>query len=74
MNVVCGNLVAQRSDLSVAGRGLPFALVTTYNSADTTAGPLGPGWTHSYNSSLTTETGGSVLVRAADGRLDRFAS
>lgn len=72
VNVVLGNFVAQSVDLQVVGRGLSFAFVRTYNSADPADGPLGRGWTHSYNLSLTVESATSVLVRGADGRLDRY--
>jgi len=72
VNVVFGNFVWQELDLSIPGRGLGFTFARTYNSADVAAGPLGQGWTHSYNLSLTIESSTSVLIRMADGHLDRY--
>jgi YD repeat-containing protein len=72
VNAVCGSFVAQSLDLQVAGRGLPFAFVRTYNSGNPGDGPLGFGWTDSYNISFTVESPTSVVVRGPDGRLDRF--
>ncbi len=72
INVVFGNFAWQELDLSVPGRGLGFAFLRTYNSANTADGPLGVGWTHSYNLSLTVESGSSIVVRMPDGRLDRY--
>jgi YD repeat-containing protein len=72
VNVVCGNFVAQSINLSVPGRGLPFAFVRTYNSANVVDGPLGFGWTHNYSMSLTVKNATQVLIRTADGRLDEY--
>ena len=72
VNVVFGNLAWQELDLSVPGRGLGFALLRTYNSANTADGPLGMGWTHTYAMSLTVESASSIAVRMGDGRLDRY--
>ena len=43
VNSVFGNFAWQELDLSMPGRGLGFAFLRTYNSADTAAGPLGQG-------------------------------
>ena len=72
VNVVFGNYVQQSVDLFVSGRGLDVRFVRTHNSASLTDGPLGYGWTHSFNMALTQESSTTVLVRNADGRLDRF--
>lgn len=71
-NVLFGNYALQSLDLVVAGRGPAFAFLRTYNSAMLETGPLGIGWTHSYNLSIVPETTETVIVRNADGRLDRF--
>jgi len=39
-----------------------------YNSAETIVGPLGPGWTHSYAMSVTSEAGGYLVLKEEDGR------
>src|SRR3989441_1249487 len=60
-----GNLVLQSTALSLPGKGWPLAFTRTYNSRNSSAGPLGSrGWTHSYNAFLTTG--------AAPGTLDFY--
>src|SRR6185437_9827305 len=48
------------SDLTIPGRGIPLRFTHTYNSqlADQD-GPLGFGWTHSYNMFLTADSAGN---------------
>ena len=57
-------------DLSVSGRGLPLDFTRTYSTllaSDGTKGPLGPGWTDSYNMSLTTDAAGDATVTEESG-------
>jgi len=72
VNTSTGNYVYEASDMSIPGRGMPFAFERTYNSQDESTGPLGYGWTHSYNISMTEETGGNVTVRWGDGRTESW--
>lgn len=62
-----GNFVHQRVDLRLAGIGVPFRLVRTYNSLDGLGGSLGPGWTHNLAASLRIGNGGDVTARTDDG-------
>ncbi len=71
-----GSLQYHRTDASIPGRGPAISFARSYNSADTRVGPLGPGWTHSYNSRLANPgdgTGDLMLVRP-DGNTDRFTA
>ena len=72
VNTLFGNFVWQEGDVSVPGRGLGVAFARTYNSADPTVGPLGKGWTHSFNLALTFESASSLVIRMGDGRLERY--
>jgi len=45
-------------DLGLAGLGVPFRLVRSYTSADTTAGELGVGWTDPFEAAVGAEQGG----------------
>jgi YD repeat-containing protein len=63
----------QRSDLTIPGRGLPFVFTRTYNSLDPYAGPLGHGWTHSFNVLLTESATGSVVIKHGDGREEFYS-
>jgi RHS repeat-associated protein len=42
-------------------------LTFSYNSLDSTTGPLGIGWTHDFNVSIITNTNGSLYLRQGDG-------
>ncbi|WP_411726703.1 DUF6531 domain-containing protein, partial [Methyloglobulus sp.] len=67
VNTATGNYFYQHTDLSIAGRSLPFVFARTYNALDSYSGPLGHGWTHSYNLRLTEKSDGSVTVKQGDG-------
>ncbi|TAK94778.1 MAG: type IV secretion protein Rhs, partial [Aquabacterium sp.] len=53
VNMVSGNLYHDDTDISIKGRG-GFAMVfaRSYNSRSPADGPLGYGWTHSFNAKL----------------------
>ena len=67
VNTSTGNYYYQHNDLSLAGQGLPFAFIRTYNAQDSYSGPLGRGWTHSYNLVLRENSGGAVTIKQGDG-------
>ena len=68
VNTSIGNYVYQHQDLFIPAKGLPIALVRAYNSLDNYCGPLGAGWTHSYNVSLRLTAGRAVLMNEEGGR------
>ena len=50
VNMVTGNLVHSERDISIKGRGgMPLVFERWYNSKNPKDGPLGFGWTHSFN-------------------------
>ncbi len=67
VNVASGNLVHQETDFVIPGRKLDVTWVRTYNSQSTYDGPLGYGWTHSYNMFVQVAGNGDVTVVDADG-------
>jgi hypothetical protein len=67
VNSLTGALAAVETDASVAGLGLPLTVTRTYNSNDSSKGPLGPGWRPSYSDRLTIN-GTSATYLASDGR------
>jgi len=71
VNIALGNYIFQHTDLKMPGRGLSFEFKRTYNSADTYSGPLGAGWTHSYNvlatEKLVDGTEDQAFVKWGDG-------
>jgi len=52
VNMVTGNMYHNETDISQKTRGMPLLFKRTYNSRAPENGPLGWGWTHSFNQSL----------------------
>lgn len=56
VNCATGDLYTSRTDLSLSGRGLPFALTRTYDAqaavSQTSPGSFGYGWSSSYSDQL----------------------
>ena len=68
VNTYTGSYYTAHTDARLGGIGLPFSFTRSYNSADTTSGPLGPGWSHSYNLYLVIGAGKkSATLHAEDG-------
>ena len=74
VNTASGNYVSQVADLALPGRGLPFTFTRTYNSLDSTAGSLGPSWTHGFAARLVLNADGSATFVSDDGSQLLFAS
>ena len=68
MNTRTGAFVDRVEDLATPGTGASFGWTRSYTSGDATAGPLGPGWTHTYAASLQTQPNGDVLARGEEGQ------
>ncbi len=68
VNLVTGNFYHTERDLVIANRDLPFVFERAYNSRAAVDGPLGFGWTHSFNHQLR------FLDEKADGVADGFDS
>ena len=74
VNCATGDFWHQFADLGVPGRGVPLNLTRTYSAAMASdAGPLGFGWTHSYNMSLTIDSSGNVSVQQQNGSVVIFS-
>lgn len=65
-NIFNGNLVVQKTDINVPGRGFSDVITRTYNSKDTYNGPFGYGWNFSFNSRIY-EDGTGVFLTDGDG-------
>lgn len=67
-----GGYTTAATDLALPGRLLPLSFTRTYNSGDENrAGALGPGWSHSFEISVS-ENGDEVTVRRGSGARDTF--
>lgn len=72
VNTATGNFAHHHDDLKIDARGLDLLFSRTYNSQDEYLGPLGYGWTHSYNIFLINRRDGSVLIKWHDGHSEVF--
>jgi RHS repeat-associated protein len=68
VNTLTGAYTTHVADLQLPGIGVPFDWSRSYTSADTTVGPLGPGWTDSYAASLAVQPNGDVLLHGDEGQ------
>jgi len=69
VDTATGNYNFTATDLRVPGRGLDVELARSYNSQDATPGPLGHGWSHSFNIYLTNITSSSASLHYSDGKV-----
>jgi RHS repeat-associated protein len=69
VNTATGNYNYASTDLRVPGRGVDVEIARSYNSQDGTLGPLGIGWSHSFNVYLTNITSSSATVHYSDGKM-----
>ncbi|MBI4536085.1 MAG: RHS repeat protein, partial [Ignavibacteriae bacterium] len=67
VNMVNGNMYHTERDLVIKGRGgLPLVFERSYNSREAKDGPLGFGWTHSFNHFLKFSDDNANFARDAD--------
>lgn len=75
VNCATGDFWHTFDDLAIPGRGVPLRLTHSYNSlAAGQDGPLGFGWTDSYNLFLTTDGTGAITVHEEAGSAVTFAA
>ncbi|TCX51223.1 hypothetical protein C1I38_10595 [Dehalobacter sp. 12DCB1] len=75
VNAVSGNFTYEKTDITIPTIGMPLQFTRYYNSQDTsTSGPLGQGWQHNYNCTVTINQDGSATVLYPDGHQVKFAS
>jgi len=75
VNVGTGNKYEEALDVSFSTPGIPLEFRRSYNSSMLSDGPLGYGWTHTYNMSVTVlqTTPLRVKVKSGDGRALYFS-
>lgn len=72
VNTSTGNYTYEETDLAIPGKGLSFSFDRAYNSLDETNGPLGYGWTHNYNITLSEGVDGEVTIHWGDGKAETW--
>ncbi len=75
IDIYSGNFTHTFTDVSVPGRGIPLDFTRTYNAqAAAQNGPLGYGWTSSYNAALAVDgTTGNVTITQENGSTVAFS-
>jgi RHS repeat-associated protein len=72
VNPTTGEYFTRTLDAKLPGIGLPFQFTRNYTSGDTTSGPLGKGWTHSYALELKVLWNGDIRIETEWGRKIEF--
>ncbi len=67
-----GNMFHTFADVSIENQGPPLRFERTYNSQSTRLGPIGLGWTHTYDIFLVEDPGISATVDYGSGRSVTF--
>ncbi|MBI4744175.1 MAG: hypothetical protein HY776_05090, partial [Actinobacteria bacterium] len=67
-----GNLIAQKTDASIPGRGIPIAVTRFYNSQSPYDSSYGKGWNFSFNNRLK-DIGTGIVLIDGDGSQHYFA-
>lgn len=67
-----GEVIFQKYDMNIPGRGISFGFNRTYRSANDYPGPLGHGWNHSWNVFLWKEDDNEVRILFENGFIGIF--
>lgn len=73
INLATGNKYFREEDFSLNGVGGNLSFARSYNSQSTYNGPLGYGWTHTYNLVLQVLDQTNLRIMKRDGRYAYFA-
>ncbi len=74
VNLANLSLYVQVTDLVFGGPAPGLSLDRSFNMDDTRPGPFGVGWSSTLGESLIRDSDGTLLLRRASGRTDRFAA
>lgn len=73
VNSLTGNFYTSMVDAYLPGFGQPFKFRRSYNSADSTVGPMGTGWTFSYGAHLVLGPGQDITYFSPKGKQLAYA-
>jgi RHS repeat-associated protein len=72
VNVGTGNAYEQQTDFRIPAVGASLTFTRVYNSRSSYQGPLGAGWTHTYNVRLQRHDDYHLTISRADGGASGF--
>jgi RHS repeat-associated protein len=78
VNTATGNYIHQHTDLQIPGKGVPLGFERNYNSQAPSGsqtlldGPLGFGWNHTLNTSLSVDADHVVVIRWGDSHTETY--
>ncbi|XVU28294.1 DUF6531 domain-containing protein [Actinoplanes sp. CA-054009] len=72
VNSANGAFTLPVTDAVLPALGMPLTVARAYNSVDTRAGPLGVGWSLSYDIALSKDAQNNMTLRADDGQQVKF--
>lgn len=75
VELATGNLRFDTVDMLIPDRGMPLGFGRSYNTLDERSGPLGVGWTCTYDERVIETTDGQeqvAILRGANGKRERF--
>ncbi len=73
INMIGGNFLAGRTELTLPGKDNPVSFRLSYNSAAAgEPGPVGWGWNHSFRVAATINDDNTIVITNPDGRTDLY--
>jgi len=67
-----GNFSREKRLFFYPSRGMPTVISAFYNTQEIVAGPMGMGWSHSFDVSLVRFSDGTRVILWGDGRRERY--
>ncbi|MFH0803341.1 MAG: RHS repeat-associated core domain-containing protein [bacterium] len=67
-----GNYIREKTLLSLPSRGMSTVITAYYNSQEIVPGPMGEGWSHSFETYIIPDSNHARVILWGDGRRDTY--